>query len=188
VPEAHPEPSRRPRAPSASSSCPGNRNSRFKVRGQFNIDMMRSYQTPTDLPHRCRCPAPQLSSPPVHTMSGAGETAFASHSHRQICTQQRSVSILGARSGLSRPQTHPARPSDPYTTPPPPQLCSRHVPEPGCTPRGRRGEKCTCSRCRGSSHRSSPRAASRPQEQAHTRWLEDAPTGRLLLSHFGYSG
>ena len=118
MPEAHPEPSRRPRAPSASSSCPGNRNSRFKVRGQFNIDMMRSYQTPTDLPHRCRCPAPQLSSPPVHTMSGAGETAFASHSHRQICTQQRSVSILGARSGLSRPQTHPARPSDPYTTPP----------------------------------------------------------------------
>ena len=68
VPEARPEPSLRPRAPPASSSCPGNRNSRFKVRGQFNIDMMRSYQTPTDLPHRCRCPAPQLSSPPVHTM------------------------------------------------------------------------------------------------------------------------
>ena len=132
MPEAHPEPSRRPRAPSASSSCPGNRNSRFKVRGQFNIDMMRSYQTPTDLPHRCRCPAPQLSSPPVHTMSGAGETAFASHSHRQICTQQRSVSILGARSGLSRPQTHPARPSDPQTPIQARPLRSAHAPD---TPR-----------------------------------------------------
>ena len=38
------------------------------------------------------------------------------------------------------------------------------------------------------SHRGSHPAASRPQEQAHTRWLEDAPTGRILLGHFGYSG
>ena len=99
VPEAHPKPSRRPRAPSASSSCPGNRNSRFKVRGQFNIDMMRSYQTPTDLPHRCRCPAPQLPSPSVHTMPEVGETTLSLHSHRQTCTQQRSVTILVANSG-----------------------------------------------------------------------------------------
>ena len=34
----------------------------------------------------------------------------------------------------------------PIPPPPPPQLCSRHVPEPGCTPRGRGGEKRTCSR------------------------------------------
>ena len=34
----------------------------------------------------------------------------------------------------------------PKSPPPPPQLCSRHVPEPGCTPRGRGGEKRTCSR------------------------------------------
>ena len=99
VPEARPEPSRRPRAPPASSSCPGNRNSRFKVRGQFNVYIMTSYQTPTYLPHRCRCPTPQLSSPPVHTMSEVGETALSSHSHRQTCPQQRSVTILGARSG-----------------------------------------------------------------------------------------
>ena len=91
VAEAHPDPSCRPRAPPASSSCPGNRNSRFKVRGQFNVYIMTSYQTPTYLPHRCRCPTPQLSSPPVHTMSEVGETALSSHSHRQTCPQQRSV-------------------------------------------------------------------------------------------------
>ena len=34
----------------------------------------------------------------------------------------------------------------PIPPPPPPQLCSRHVPEPGCTPRGRGGEKRTCRR------------------------------------------
>ena len=99
VAEAHPEPSCRPRAPPPSSSCPGNRNSRFKVRGQFNVYIMTSYQTPTYLPHRCRCPTPQLSSPPVHTMSEVGETALSSHSHRQTCPQQRTVTILGARSG-----------------------------------------------------------------------------------------
>ena len=99
VAEAHPDPSCRPRAPPASSSCPGNRNSRFKVRGQFNIDMMRSYQTPTDLPHRCRCPAPQLPSPSVHTMPEVGETTLSLHSHRQTCTQQRSVTILELKSG-----------------------------------------------------------------------------------------
>ena len=34
----------------------------------------------------------------------------------------------------------------PIPPPPPPQLCLRHVPEPGYTPRGRGGEKRTCSR------------------------------------------
>ena len=34
----------------------------------------------------------------------------------------------------------------PIPPPPPPQLCSRHVPKPGYPPRGREGEKRTCSR------------------------------------------
>jgi len=36
----------------------------------------------------------------------------------------------------------------PIPPPPPPQLCSRHVPKPGYPPRGREGEKRTCSRPR----------------------------------------
>ena len=51
---------------------------------------------------------------------------------------------------LSRPQQPRTRtlldPQTPIPPPPPPQLCSRHVSEPGYPPRGRGGKKRTCSR------------------------------------------
>ena len=57
---------------------------------------------------------------------------------------------------LSRPQQPRTRtlldPQTPIPPPLPPQLCSRHVSEPGYPPRGRGGKKRTCSRPRRTHH------------------------------------